>query len=91
MRLQDANGATLAAVTSGGALKVDGSGSTQPVSVLPSATLSIVLTPAELASLATQLETAAPGENGSSTKKFRMRLNKWLVDNSKLTNVTPES
>lgn len=49
----------------------------------------------EIDSLCAQLETAAAGEDatnnpGANIKRYRQRLTKWLVDNSKITNVTPE-
>lgn len=46
--------------------------------------------PTEMNSFTGQLLSAVTGETGTNTQKFRMRATKWLVDNNKIANVTPE-
>lgn len=55
----------------------------------------MITSPFEIDSLCSQLETSFEGEDVSDTagvhiKRYRQRLTKWLVDNGKITNVTPE-
>jgi hypothetical protein len=52
-------------------------------------------TPAELNSYLGQMETPVAGEPAGVTlaaraQRRRMRMTKWIVDNAKLTNITPE-
>lgn len=51
----------------------------------------IGLTAAEVVSFLTMTNSPVAGESGSVVKKYRMRVTKWLIDNNKITNVTPES
>jgi hypothetical protein len=53
-------------------------------------TTQILLTNAEIASFFTTTNSAVAGESGTAVKRYRQRVTKWLVDNGKITNVTPE-
>ncbi len=57
---------------------------------LPNQTQTIALTPAEIASFLTTIESPVAGESGTSVKRFRQRVTSWLVANNKISNVTPE-
>lgn len=50
----------------------------------------VLVTNSEVVSLITAINNPAAGESGSQVKRFRQRITKWLVDNGKITNVTPE-
>jgi hypothetical protein len=51
----------------------------------------IELSGAEFTSFFTTTNSPVAGESGSQIKRYRMRVTKWLTDNNKITNVTPES
>lgn len=50
----------------------------------------INLTSAEILSFVTMTNSAVAGESGSQIKRRRQRVTKWLIDNGKISNVTPE-
>lgn len=50
----------------------------------------IYLTPAEVSSFITVTNSAVTGESGTAVKRYRQRVTKWLIDNGKIANVTPE-
>lgn len=58
--------------------------------LLTGETQTVSLTTAEIVSFLTTTNAAVAGESGSSVKRRRQRVTKWLVDNGKITNVTPE-
>lgn len=51
---------------------------------------SILLAGAEISSFITVTNSPVTGESGSAVKRYRQRVTKWLIDNGKITNVTPE-
>lgn len=53
-------------------------------------TANITLTSAEISSFVTVTNSAVAGESGTAVKRYRQRVSRWLIDNGKITNVTPE-